>query len=179
MNTELMHKARHLIGIEALVFIVIGALITFLPGMTANIAASIIATMMIMIGLFKIVHAIENDLASSWNKAGSMLLGFLYFFAGLIIFLNLSMAWLPFFILVGTSVGLAWLIEGILQLSFASKFGEHQAWFTIAAILNIIAGIILLMSPLFAGTFLWLFAGITLVLLGLYHLFLYFRLQTK
>lgn len=169
------HSLRYFMGIDGLLAIVFGLLVVILPTDTAAIAAAIIGVMMVASGLFKIVHAIKNTELTGWNRTGASLLGFIYILAGLIIFINMHIASVSLFMVVGLMVGIAWLFEGVIQLSVVSRLADHQAWLTFSAVLHIVAGILLMASPLFGGALLWMWLGVSLIVLGVYRLLMFFR----
>ncbi|CAK1223080.1 HdeD family acid-resistance protein [Fructobacillus evanidus] len=169
------HSLRYFMGIDGLIAIAFGLLVIILPTDTAAVAAAIVGIMMVGSGLFKIVHAIKNTALTGWNKTGASLLGFIYILAGLIIFINMRVASVSLFAVVGLMVGIAWLFEGVIQLSIVSRLEDHQAWLTFSAVLHIVAGILLMVSPIFGGAIIWMWLGITLIILGVYRLLMFFR----
>ncbi|USS91869.1 HdeD family acid-resistance protein [Fructobacillus americanaquae] len=169
------NSLRYFMGIDGLVAIIFGLLVVVLPTDTATVAAAIIGVMMVASGLFKIVHAIKNTALTGWNKIGASLLGFFYILAGLIIFINMHVASVSVFMVVGLMVGIAWLFEGVIQFSIISRLVDHQSWLSFSAVLHLIAGVLLMASPLFGGALLWIWLGVSLIVLGVYRLLMFFR----
>ena len=69
-------------------------------------------------------------------------------------------------IFLGILVGVMWIIEGVVSLSTLSD-SRSKGWTIFFAILSIVAGIVLLFSPLWGALVLWWVLGISLVILGI------------
>ena len=68
-------------------------------------------------------------------------------------------------VFVGVFIGITWIIEGVVALTTLSG-SSSKGWTIFFAILSLIAGVVLLFSPLYVAI-LWLFVGISLVVLGI------------
>lgn len=69
-------------------------------------------------------------------------------------------------VFVAILVGIMWIIEGVVALSTLGD-APSKVWTTIFAILSIIAGIVLLFSPIWGAVVLWWLIGISLIVLGI------------
>ena len=112
------------------------------------------------------VSASSRRTSGGWSRLGHIVLGVLFIIAGVIAFANLSQttAWLAVF--VGILVGILWIIEGVVSLSTLGD-ARSKGWTIFFAIISIIAGIVLLFSPLLRRRVLWWLLGIALVVLGI------------
>ena len=63
-------------------------------------------------------------------------------------------------------IGVVWIMEGFVAL-FTLGAARSKALAIVFAIISIIAGVTLVSSPLWSAIFLWWFAGISLIVLGL------------
>ncbi len=63
-------------------------------------------------------------------------------------------------------IGVSWIVDGVVALTLLGSDGS-RVWTVLYAILSIIAGIIVLFSPLIAGFAFWLLLGISLIVLGI------------
>ena len=76
--------------------------------------------------------------------------------------------------ILGATVGIVWMIEGVVGLKLVSD-AQSKVWTILLAIISILAWISLLTSPLWGAAFLWWLLGISLVVLGLVHIVRVFR----
>lgn len=153
------------LGLSGLVAVVVGVLILVWPAKTAVVVTGIIAVYAIIGGLVYAAIGVFTKIQHGWSRVGSIALGVLFVIAGIVAFLNLgaTTAWLAGFI--GILVGIMWIIEGIVSLSTLSH-AQSKPWTLFFAIISILAGLILLFSPLYAIAALWWLLGIMLVVLG-------------
>jgi uncharacterized membrane protein HdeD (DUF308 family) len=86
--------------------------------------------------------------------------------------LQAAVGWLGVFI--GLIVGILWIIEGIVSLSTLGD-AASKGWTIFFAIISILAGIVLLFTPLYGAFVLWWLLGIALVVLGIIQIIRAFR----
>ncbi len=81
-------------------------------------------------------------------------------------FANLSSTATFLAVFLGVLVGIAWIIEGIVSLV---QIGDSRSkgWTVFFGLLSIVAGIVLLFSPIWGAVILFLLAGISLIILGI------------
>ncbi len=159
---------RTALGIGGILALIVGILILAWPGKTAMVVTAIIAIYAIAAGLVYAGLGIFSKTKGGWARVGHIALGILFIIAGVVAFLNLSAttAWLTVF--VGILVGIMWIIEGIVSLSTLGD-AASKGWTIFFAILSIIAGIVLLFSPLYIFA-LWWILGIALIVLGIVNI---------
>ncbi|PVE72077.1 HdeD family acid-resistance protein [Microbacterium testaceum] len=159
---------RTALGISGALSLVIGLLILIWPGRTAQVAVGIIAVYVIIAGLVNI--GIGLFWRSGWARIGHIALGVLFILAGVFSFANLpaTAAWLGVFI--GTLVGILWIIEGVVSLTTVGHGSKARAWTIFFAIVSIVAGVVLLFSPLLGAVTLFLLIGFSLIVLGVFQI---------
>ncbi|MEN2741036.1 DUF308 domain-containing protein [Microbacterium sp. X-17] len=157
---------RAAFGIGGIIAIIVGILILVWPGKTAMVVTAIIAAYAIAAGLVYAGLGIFSRSMGGWARVGHIVLGVLFVIAGVIAFSNLSAttAWLALFL--GILVGILWIVEGIISLTTLAG-RSSKAWTIFFAILSIVAGVILLFSPLWGIAVLWWLLGISLIVLGI------------
>ena len=157
---------RTAVGLGGVVALIVGVLILAWPGRTAMIVAAIIAVYAIVAGLAYASIGIFSRARGGWARVGHIILGLVFIAAGVIAFANLSQttAWLAVFL--GILVGIMWIIEGIVALSTLGD-ASSKGWTIFYALLSIVAGIVLLFSPLWGAAVLWWLLGISLIVLGI------------
>lgn len=156
---------RIALGIAGLVAAIVGLLILIWPGHTAVVVTAIIAIYAIIGGLVYAAIGIFSRSMRGWGRVIHIVLGVIFIAAGIIAFTRLQAATAGLFIFVGVLVGIIWIVEGIVSLT-AIGSARSKALTIIFAILSIIAGVILLFSPLFSVV-LWLIIGLSLLILGI------------
>ena len=157
---------RTALGIGGVLAVIVGILILVWPGRTAAFVTAIIAIYAIAAGLVYAGLGIFSKTKGGWARVGHIVLGILFIIAGVVALFNLAQttAWLALFL--GILVGIMWIVEGIVSLSTLGD-ASSKAWTIFFAILSIIAGIILLFSPLWGAVVLWWLLGISLIVLGI------------
>lgn len=136
------------------------------PVKSAVIVTAIFASYLIVAGVVYIGLGIFSRAKGGWSRVGHIVLGLLYIVAGVIAFFNLNVAAATLALVVVIFIGVSWIVDGVVALSLLGSDGS-RVWTLIYAILSIIAGIIVLFSPVIAGFALWLLLGISLVVLGI------------
>jgi uncharacterized membrane protein HdeD (DUF308 family) len=157
---------RTALGIGGVLAVIVGILILVWPGKTAMVVTAIIAIYAIAAGLVYAGLGIFSKNKGGWARLGHIALGILFIIAGVVALFNLGQttAWLAVFL--GILVGIMWIVEGVVSLSTLGDAGS-KAWTIFFAILSIIAGIVLLFSPLWGAVVLWWLLGISLIVLGI------------
>lgn len=157
---------RTALGIGGVIAVIVGILILVWPGKTAAVITAIIAIYAIAGGLVYAGLGIFAKGMGGWARIGHIVLGVLFIIAGIIAFANLgaTTVWLAVFL--GILVGIMWIVEGIVALT-ALGGSSSKGWSIFFAIISIIAGIVLLFSPLWGAVVLWWLLGISLVVLGI------------
>jgi uncharacterized membrane protein HdeD (DUF308 family) len=160
---------RTALGIGGILAILLGLAILIWPGKSASVVTILIAIYAIVGGLVYAGLGIFSRGMKAWPRIGHILLGILFIVAGVIAFANLNQAtaWLLFFI--GILVGVMWIVEGIVSLTTLRDAGS-KGWTIFFAIISILAGIFLIISPVYGAVILWWILGIALVVLGIVNL---------
>jgi uncharacterized membrane protein HdeD (DUF308 family) len=160
---------RTALGIGGVLAVIVGILVLVWPGKTAAVVTAIIAIYAIAAGLVYAGLGIFSRTKGGWARVGHIVLGILFIIAGIVALLNLGQAtaWLALFL--GILVGIMWIVEGIVALSTLGD-AASKVWSVIFAILSIIAGIILLFSPIWGAAVLWWLLGIALIVLGIINI---------
>ncbi len=160
---------RTALGIGGVLAVIVGILILVWPGKTAMVVTAIIAIYAIAAGLVYAGLGIFSKSKGGWARIGHIALGILFIIAGVVALFNLGQttAWLAVFL--GILVGIMWIVEGIVSLSTLGD-AASKGWTIFFAILSIIAGIILLFSPIWGIVVLWWLLGISLIVLGIINI---------
>ncbi|WP_203579374.1 HdeD family acid-resistance protein [Microbacterium hibisci] len=160
---------RTALGVGGVLAVIVGILILVWPAKSAAVVTAIIAIYAIAAGLVYAGLGIFSKTKGGWARVGHIALGILFIIAGVVALFNLGQttAWLALFL--GILVGIMWIVEGIVALSTLGD-ASSKGWSIFFAILSIIAGIILLFSPVWGAAVLWWLLGISLIVLGIINI---------
>ncbi|HZK05602.1 MAG TPA: DUF308 domain-containing protein [Actinomycetaceae bacterium] len=169
VETEAIRKGatstiRISLGLVGLVSAIIGILILVWPGRTAMVAVALISVYTIIAGLLYAAVGIFSMTKGGWARAGHTALGILFVAAGVFMLVNLGAATAGLAAVLGVLVGILWIGEGVVSLSNLGQ-ASSRLWTIIFAALNIIAGVVLLFSPLYISVLWWLL-GLSLLVMG-------------
>lgn len=155
--------------------LIVGLAILIWPLKSAAVVTLFIAIYTLVVGVVEIVLAIVSKHRGVWLRIGTAVLGVLFIVASISAFANLSSTAVLLAVFVTFMLGISWVLDGILTLFGLSRGGESETqapqvskgWAVAYAILSIIAGVVVLLSPLLTAVWLWLFIGISLVVFGI------------
>ncbi|WZH36554.1 MAG: DUF308 domain-containing protein [Microbacterium enclense] len=159
---------RTALGVSGALSLVIGLLVLLWPDRTAQVLVGIVSIYVIIAGLVNI--GIGLFWRSGWARIGYIVLGVLFIVAGIFSFANLAATTAWFGIFIGTLVGILWIIEGVVSLTTVGHNSKARAWTIFFAIISILAGVVLLFSPLLGAVTLLLLIGVSLVILGVFQI---------
>lgn len=172
--------ARVLFGVGGLIAVVLGVFVLFAPVASANVAlvlaAALVGIYAVVTGLVYLGVAIFTKGTGGWSRVGHSLLGLLYVVGGIIIFSNLLLSGGVLAIFLAVTLGVLWILEAVL--AFATlKSSKNKAWTVIYAILSIIAGLVLIITPLSGVVTIWWLFGISMVVLGIVQIARAFKIR--
>ncbi|MCT2087421.1 DUF308 domain-containing protein [Microbacterium enclense] len=166
-STPAFRAVRTALAVSGAISLIVGLLILLWPGRTAQVAVGIIAVYVIIAGLVNI--GIGVFFRSGWARIGYIVLGLLFIVAGIFSFANLAATAVWFGVFIGTLVGILWIIEGVVSLTTLSH-ETSRGWTIFFAIISILAGVVLLFSPLLGAVTLFILIGASLVVLGVFQI---------
>lgn len=157
---------RGVYGVLGVMAIVLGIALLIWPGVTLKIAAIALGAYFVVSGVIRIVTAIvELGLPGGWRVL-DILVGLLLTVGGVVMLKNSTLSGAMLAVLVTMVVGLGWMMEGVMAL-VESWHMPSSAWAVIYALISIVAGCVMLFSPLASTGWLILFGGCALVVLGI------------
>lgn len=160
---------RIALGASGAVSLIVGILILVWPGRTAMVVTGIIAVYAVVAGIiYGSVGFLSGSLRGS-SRFAHIGLGVLFVVAGIIAFFNLAVTTEFVAVFLGVLVGIMWVVEGIVALSTLGV-APSAGWSIFFAIVSILAGVLLLLSPLLAAVLLFWLLGISLVVIGVFQI---------
>lgn len=161
-----INGVRTALGIGGVLALIVGILILVWPGKTAVVVTAMIAIYAIAGGLVYAGLGIFSKAMGGWARIGHIVLGILFVIAGIIAFTNLGATAATLGVFLAILVGIMWIVEGVVSLTNLGG-ATSRGWTIFFAIVSIIAGIMLVSSPLWGAALLWWLLGISLVVLGI------------
>ena len=170
MESWLPQRAKNAIrgvyGVLGVMAIVLGIALLIWPGVTLKIAAVALGAYFVISGVIRIVTAIvELGLPGGWRVL-DILVGLLLTVGGVVMLKNATLSGAMLAVLVTMVVGLGWMMEGVMAL-VESWHMPSSAWAVIYALISIVAGCIMLFSPVASTGWMIIFGGCALVVLGI------------
>ena len=163
------------VGLSGLVALIVGVLILVWPEHSAQVVAAIVAIYAILVGLGYLATATFARAQNVWVRVGNALVGVFFVIAAIIAFVNLRATTVVLAAVIAITVGILWILEaGLLFATLGTA--PKPGWALFSAIISLIAGVLLLLSPLWGAAVLWLFVGIALVVIGVVQIVRAFRI---
>ncbi|WP_243074720.1 HdeD family acid-resistance protein [Microbacterium sp. SS28] len=173
-----INGVRTAFGVGGVLSILAGALIIWQPQGAAFFVTIVIAIYAIVGGLVYAGLGIFSKSKGGWARVGHIVLGLIFIAGGVVALLNLQQAtaWLAIF--VGILIGILWVVEGIVSLSTLGD-AASKGWTIFFAIISLIAGIYLIVTPLLGAAVLWWLLGILLIVLGIIQIIRAFKFSGR
>jgi uncharacterized membrane protein HdeD (DUF308 family) len=163
-ETLLLKNLRIALGVGGVVSLVFGVLILVWPGHTAAaVVAIFVAVWTLVAGLGNLAIGIFGS-SPGRRRILYLLLGVLFLIGGIVAWANLGVATEILAVILGTIVGVVWIIQGAIVLVTSPRDGG--LWPVIYGAVSIVAGVALLIAPVWGAALLWLWIGISLVVVG-------------
>ncbi|WP_350349924.1 DUF308 domain-containing protein [Agromyces sp. G08B096] len=166
LSKSAINTVRATLGISGVVSLIVGLFITFAPEKSAVALAWIFGLYFLIAGIAYVGLGIFSKGISGGARALDIILGVLFVIAGIIVLANPSESAVFLGIFLGVFVGILWIVEGVVAL-VQSGDAASKGWAIFFGILSVVAGLVLLFSPLWGAIFLFWFAGIALIVLGI------------
>ena len=178
VEKSVINSVRAAIGVSSAVSLAIGLLILVWPVKTAVVVAGIIAVYALIAGVVNLAVGVFSRKLGGWARFGFLAIGAVFLIAAVVSFSNLGAAAEGLAVLIGVLVGISWIVEGIVGLTLVGD-SASKVWSVVYALVSIVGGIVLLTSPLWGAALLWLWLGLSLVVLGIVQLVRAFRFGSK
>lgn len=159
-----------------LVSIIFGILILAFPIGAVRVAAVFLGIWLLISGVVQLVIAFDSK-QNTTNRILSAITGVLGIALGIIAFQSLTNR----IELLVLFIGLWWLMRGFVVLfsGAGSRSAGSNGWAIFAGVLGIIAGIVVLTWPIGSLGVLVIFAGMWLIILGLFEVLAAFALRGR
>lgn len=156
---------RGFYAVIGIVAIVLGMALLIWPGITLKIAAILLGVYFVVSGLVRVTTAIvELGLPGGWRVL-DILVGVLLAIGGMLMLKNAAASGQALALLVTLTVGIGWMLEGFMALVESWRL-PSSGWAVLYAVISIIAGFVVLVSPVSSTVWLVIFGGCALVVMG-------------
>lgn len=169
LNESATNGIRAAFGVGGLLALIIGILILVWPDKTAIVVTAIVAIWALIAALVNLAVGIFSRQIGNGPRIGHLVGGVLMLAFSVWAFANLGAAATGLATLLGIIVGIAWVVQGIVALTMLGG-ARSKGWGLAYAALSILAGVILLFSPLLAATVLFALIGVSFIVLGIAQL---------
>ncbi len=147
-----------------LLTVILGIVVSLHPGGSLNVVAVLVGIMMLLSGLFHLVRVFEPRES---NRVWAGVTGLLFVVIGIILIrhLHLTLA------VIGLIIGVTWVVQGLTALMGGISGGarEGRAWWIVFGAVSVIAGIVVVASPVSALNVLAVLLGIWFIVLGCFE----------
>ncbi|OZG62709.1 hypothetical protein BLEM_0626 [Bifidobacterium lemurum] len=170
IEENLPHRAvtliRTIYGVAGIAAIIIGVALLLVPGKTLALLAVALGVYFIVSGLVRVVTAlVEPGLPGGWRVL-DVIVGALLALGGAMVVKNSVLTGQTLALMITLFVGFGWILEGVMSLVESWRL-PRSGWAVLYAIVSIIAGMIVLFSPLSATAWLMIFGACALVVIGI------------
>ncbi|WP_051172780.1 HdeD family acid-resistance protein [Microbacterium indicum] len=174
----LRQSLRTPVLVAGIVSALFGLVILIWPVKSALAMTIVVAIYAIVAGVLNLASGIFTRGMKGTSRAAIIILGVLLVIAGIVAFANLGESTLMLAVIVTTFVGIAWIVEGVFTLTTLGAVDEiypgatkgHKAWTIISAVISIVAGILVVLSPVFTALWLWIFLGVMGIIFGIFSI---------
>ncbi|KAB7790015.1 HdeD family acid-resistance protein [Bifidobacterium leontopitheci] len=156
---------RALYGVVGAAAVILGIALLVWPGKTLGLLAIALGIYFIVSGAVRIVSAVVTlGLPAGWRVL-DVCLGALLAIGGIAMLRNAMLTGQTLAVFVTLVVGIGWIMEGVMALAESWRL-PSSGWAVAYAIISIIAGVVVLFSPLASMVFLVIFTGCSLLVMG-------------
>ncbi|MHA7304475.1 DUF308 domain-containing protein [Arthrobacter sp. TMN-49] len=153
-------------AISGAVALALGIVLLFWPTKTLAVVAIFLGINFLIAGGVKVALGIFSHGLSTGLRVLDVVLGLLVLVAGVIILRNSAASGEALLIFTVIFMGIGWIIEGIVAIAEAGK-GSTRLWAIIFGVISLVAGLVVLVVPVWTAQWLLLISAIMLIILGI------------
>ncbi len=147
--------------VGAVLTAIVGGLILAWPGITLAVVAVVFGIFILVRGIVRLAAGIFGPGLSAGGRTLSIILGILLIAAAIFVLRNLEAG----LAVLGLLIGLSWIIDGIAMLVESAK-GPARGFSTVAGVISVIAGVVVLFIPVSGVAVLTVLAGVVFLVLA-------------
>jgi uncharacterized membrane protein HdeD (DUF308 family) len=146
--------------IIGVITLVLGIIVTIHPSGSLNVIAVLLGVLAILSGIFQLARAVAR---AEHHRVWTGISGLLFIVIGVVLIRHLDLTVAA----IGLFVGLTWIVQGIAELMAAFSGRAGAAWQGLFGAVSLIAGIVVVASPVTSVTVLAVLLGIWFIVMGL------------
>jgi uncharacterized membrane protein HdeD (DUF308 family) len=146
--------------------VILGLIVAFQPTASLNVIAVLLGILLLFSGIYQIVEAFGG---AEHGRVWHGIAGILFIVGGVVLIrhLHLSVA------LIGLVIGSIWIVQGVLTLFAGIAVGPGlpgRWWPIVFGVVSLIAGIVVVSTPVAAVTTLATLVGIWFIIMGIFEM---------
>jgi uncharacterized membrane protein HdeD (DUF308 family) len=142
--------------------LILGLIVSFHPGGSLNVVAVLVGVLAIVSGIFHLLRIFGRGES---HRIWLGITGLLFIVIGVVLIrhLHLTLA------VIGLFVGITWIVQGVTALigGLAGGTREGRGWWIAFGVLSLIAGIVVVATPVTSLTVLAVLLGVWFIVMGL------------
>lgn len=163
--------------IDSIISIIVAILMIRLPNKTILLFATIVGIAFILIGGVKAILFIKFNRDGFLVGFGQVVMSALYVVAGMFMLFDTRLASITLIGILATIIGITWMFDGMLQMFTLNSYESGKFLLFIQSIINIVGGVVLMISPISGGMILWLIVGVFILINGITKMIQYWMIR--
>ena len=155
------------------VTLILGLIVSFHPSSSLNVIAVLLGVLMIISGIYQLVRVFDShERQRVWHGLAALL----FIVIGVVLIRHLHLS----FAIIGLVIGITWIVQGIsaLMSGIAIRGSGGAGWMIFFGIISLIAGIVVVSSPVSSVTALAVLTGIWFIVMGVMEIVGAFALRS-
>jgi uncharacterized membrane protein HdeD (DUF308 family) len=140
----------------------LGLLVTVLPTQSLTVITVLLGVLMIISGIYQLVRVFDShERQRVWHGLAALL----FIVIGVVLIRHLHFS----FAIIGLVIGITWIVQGIsaLMSGIAIRGASGAGWLIFFGVVSLIAGVVVVSSPVSSVTALAVLAGIWFIVMGI------------
>ena len=159
-------KLRMAMGVFGLLSLAAGIAIIVWPTKTAMIVTGIFAVYVIVAGLVYVGAGFFSQGMAFGARIWRVLLGALFVISGVVALTSLKSTAAFFFVFMAIMIGVTWIYEGFVAFARLGQ-SASKGWTAFYAVVSILAGLVIVFSPIYSTIALWWVIGLSAIVYGI------------
>lgn len=157
---------RGFFAITGILAVALGVALLVWPGRSLKVAAVLLSIYIVAIAIMRLATGIvAKDVATSWRVL-DLIFGLVMLVGGIFMLRNITLTAASLTMVIVFVVGFSWIVEGVIAL-IESGQARSQGWAIAFGILSILAGVVVLATPVWSALMLIVFTGVSLLVTGI------------
>ena len=149
--------------IIGIITLILGVIVTARPSGSLNVIAVLLGVLVILSGIFQLARAFGR---TEQNRLWLGISGLLFVVIGVVLIRHLHLTVAA----IGLFVGITWIVQGIAELMTAFSGRPGSGWWGLFGVVSLIAGIVVIASPVTSVTVIAVLLGIWFIVMGLFEI---------